>query len=103
MPLTLEEQERRAYISGDTAQACALGQAIDGIDARTTELAEECEGLKKDIERMERQEADLHEELEAADTRNVRLGNDLDELRDAHKALATELAEAHRIAMEALA
>ena len=45
MAFTLEELERRAYIEGRTAEAWALGQAINVTDERIFELEQQVEYL----------------------------------------------------------
>lgn len=47
MGLTLEEQERRAYISGDTERAALLATLVDGDgeDSRVAELEQALEAL----------------------------------------------------------
>ena len=48
MGLTLEEQERRAYISGDTERAALLAALVDG-DERIAELDERIAELDERI------------------------------------------------------
>lgn len=56
MYLTLEERERAAYISGDTALAEALGAAAD--------TAQENEALQWEVEKLESRVGDLQEKIE---------------------------------------
>lgn len=51
--LTLEEQERRAYISGQTELAEALRLAIKADSDAVRDLKGEVESLKKEVERLE--------------------------------------------------
>jgi len=48
MGLTLEEQERRAYISGDTGRAALLAALVDGDgeDSRVAELEQALKALE---------------------------------------------------------
>lgn len=52
MPLTLEEQERRAYISGDVKTAALLALAIDGDD----ELTERIQMLEDEVAELRRED-----------------------------------------------
>lgn len=52
MGLTLEEQERRAYISGDTGRAALLAALVDG-DERIAKLEEDIAKLEEDIDELE--------------------------------------------------
>lgn len=54
--MTLEERERAAYISGDTALAEALGAAAD--------TAQENEALQWEVEELESLVGDLQEKIE---------------------------------------
>lgn len=60
--LTLEEQERRAYISGDMRTAEVLAHAIDGDDE-----------LSADRQLFEKQRDSVQEELDAANERIAEL------------------------------
>ena len=57
--LTLEEQERRAYIAGNAELAAALAIAIDGE-------SEEVEELEHEVRQLKQQVVDLEAELEDA-------------------------------------
>lgn len=84
MPLTLEERERRAYIDGHVELADALAELAEQIlctDNRVGELEEEVADLNKQIEKLDQQCQDWEAEVEAAEMR---------------------IAEADRIALEAL-
>lgn len=59
--LTLEEQERRAYISGNTELAAALGAALDA-EHHEVELNE----AQQRIEELEDEVADLEDRLDEA-------------------------------------
>ena len=61
MYLTLEERERAAYISGDTALAEALGAAAD--------TAQENEALQWEVEKLESRILDLQWEVEKLESR----------------------------------
>jgi chaperonin cofactor prefoldin len=50
--MTLEEQERLAYISGDTRTAQLLAQALDKDNDRVEDLEDEVKRLEYDIEEM---------------------------------------------------
>lgn len=77
MPLTLEEQERRAYISGDVKTAALLALAIDGDDELSADLQRQ-EDATRDAER----EADrLREDVEALEDRVHELVSELDEIK----------------------
>lgn len=52
--LTLEEQETRAYLAGDTALANALAQVID-----QDKLFEEIENLENQVEQLTRDLAEV--------------------------------------------
>jgi urocanate hydratase len=77
--LTLEEQERRAYISGNTQLAAALGAQIDVNDKAIEEAShdarywkEECESAQEALEDAEeaaaKAEASLADVIEVAQT-----------------------------------
>lgn len=67
--LTLEEQERRAYISGDTDRAALLARAIDSeaagapkirkLQAQIDNYDDEVQILEDDIESLREQVEDL--------------------------------------------
>ena len=72
MPLTLEEQERRAYISGDVGLASALG-GEDGYlsveSERIEELEHEVRMLKDEVECFETQLVDAWARVDSLEER----------------------------------
>lgn len=63
MLFTLEELERRAYIEGRTADAWALGQAVDKITDEVLDLEMEVDLLQQRNNALEAQIAELRREL----------------------------------------
>lgn len=61
MGLTLEEQERRAYISGNTELAAALAAALDaqGTGVELTHAQDRIEELEDRIRELEDEVSDL--------------------------------------------
>ncbi len=72
--LTIEEQERRAYISGNVELAAALGATIDAESERVGEL-------EHDNEMMSAELRDTSEELDAAHDRIAELEQALEDAR----------------------
>ena len=66
MYLTIEERERAAYISGDTALADVLGEKL----AEVEEFQNDLEDAQRDIERLQSQVSDLEDELDAERARD---------------------------------
>lgn len=72
--LTLEEQERRAYISGNVREAELLARCIDGdadlvsdveqAEDQAKQAERDADNLRDDLERAEDQVADLKREVE---------------------------------------
>ena len=72
MPLTLEEQERLAYINGDTQRAALLARAIDGDELRFADLEQEIEHAVRKAGEWEERCADLEKELDALRSSHTR-------------------------------
>lgn len=72
--LTIEEQERRAYISGNTELAAALGASMDLESERVDEAEHDARELKREVE-------DLEEQLQVADERIAELEQELADAR----------------------
>ncbi len=69
--LTLEEQERRAYITGNVELANALGASIDAESGRVEEAEHYARELKREVD-------DLSYQIAAADERIAELEAQLD-------------------------
>lgn len=72
--LTLEEQERRAYISGNTELAGALGASMDLESDRVDEAEHDARELRREVD-------DLEEQLQVADERIAELEQELEDAR----------------------
>lgn len=72
--LTIEEQERRAYISGNVELAAALGASIDFESDRVGELEHDNEALSSEL-------SDTCDELDAARDRIAELEAELEDAR----------------------
>lgn len=70
--LTIEEQERRAYISGNIELAAALGASIDAESGRVEEAEYAARELQREVD-------DLSEQVAIADERIAELEAQLDE------------------------
>lgn len=76
--LTLQEQERRAYISGDVGRAALLALAIDGDD----DVAREAQWAREQVNEAGREAELLRDDLVAAEDRIAALESQLTDLRD---------------------
>ena len=72
--LTLEEQERRAYVEGYVAWAGVLALAIDAESERLDEAEHDARELKREVD-------DLEDQLQAADERIAELEAELEDAR----------------------
>lgn len=72
--LTLEEQERRAYINGNVELAAAIGASIDLESERIEEAEHDARELKREVD-------DLTEQLQVADERIAELEQELEDAR----------------------
>lgn len=72
--LTLEEQERRAYINGNVELAAAIGASIDLESERIEEAEHDARELKRKVD-------DLTEQLQVADERIAELEQELEDAR----------------------
>ena len=72
--LTIEEQERRAYISGNVELAAALGAATDLESDRVEEAEHDARELRREVD-------DLEEQLQVADERIAELEAELEDAR----------------------
>lgn len=72
--LTPEEQERRAYISGNVELAAAIGASIDLESDRVEEAEHDARELKREVD-------DLSEQLQIADERIAELEQELEDAR----------------------
>lgn len=72
--LTIEEQERRAYISGNVELANALGAAMDLESDRVEEAEHDARELRREVD-------DLEEQLRVADERIAELEQELEDAR----------------------
>lgn len=93
MPLTLEEQERRAYICGNVVLAAALAHAIDGIDEKNAELEEEVADLKQTNDRVQKAADDLEEELHQVEEKVLDLRGENEDLKADVTLLRSRIAE----------
>lgn len=72
--LTIEEQERRAYISGNVELANALGAAMDLESDRVEEAEHDARELRREVD-------DLEKQLQVADERIAELEQELEDAR----------------------
>lgn len=72
--LTIEEQERRAYISGNVELAAALGASMDLESERVDEAEHDARELRREVD-------DLEEQLQIADERIAELEAELADAR----------------------
>lgn len=72
--LTIEEQERRAYISGNVELAAALGASMDLESERVGEAEHDARELRREVD-------DLEEQLQTADERIAELERKLEDAR----------------------
>ena len=70
--LTLEERERRAYITGNVELAAALAESVDVVSDEVDELRHENGMLKAEL-------ADTEDELDVANGRIAELEAQIDE------------------------
>lgn len=89
--LTLEEQERRAYIAGDTRTADLLAHAIEGDD----ELAADLQMAEEQRDAAQKYKDDMEEDLEST---KEHLDSTKDDLVAAKGALDEHLTYLRRIA-----
>lgn len=86
MPLTLEERERRAYITGNVELAEVLGGEIDAVDDRIAELESEVESLKDEVKSIEAERDEFERECNTAEDRAAALERENEEIRGMHLA-----------------
>lgn len=89
--LTREERERFAYIEGRTAEAALLGDTIDEDNAALDEMRHERDMAQEDNSRLERENDNLTEAVEAAESKALSLESALENAQDEVEALRGQI------------
>jgi predicted nucleic acid-binding Zn-ribbon protein len=88
--LTLEEQERHAYITNSPCHALIV-RAIEGDEAVTDELRHERDMAQEESARLERENTQLQDAVEVAESKVLTLESELENTQDEVKELRGQI------------